>query len=67
MPVKDLTGPPPLTREDQALIIELHRRLGLPLPKRPGFRDEGEPDPVPVAPRPGSGPLMGGAEAIADR
>ena len=66
MPVKDLTGAPPPSAEDKKLIVELHRRLGIPLPRRPGFRDEGglEPSPAPSGPTPT--PMIGGAAAELD-
>jgi hypothetical protein len=61
MPVKDLLGPPLLTAEDRALLIELHRRLGMPLPRRPG--DEGGLEPVPTPSGPKPAPMTGGAAA----
>lgn len=66
MPVKDLTGPPLPTAEEKALLVELLKRLGMPLPRRRGFRDDGglELMPQPAGPKPS--PLAGGAEAIAD-
>jgi hypothetical protein len=61
MPVKDLVGPPLPTSEDKALLIELHRRLGMPSQRRPGYGDEGglEPAPAPFGPKPA--PITGGA------
>ena len=61
MPVKDIVGPPLPTAENKALLIELHKRLGIPLPRRPGYRDEGglEPEPAPSGPKPA--PVTGGA------
>jgi hypothetical protein len=66
MPVKDLTGPPLPTAEEKTRVAELHKRVGIPLPKRPGYRgDEGlEPVPPPSGPKPA--PLAGGAEADLD-
>ncbi len=66
MPVKDLVGPPHPSAEEKALVVELHRRLGIPLSKRPGFRDEGglEPAPTPSGPKPF--PMASGAEAEID-
>jgi hypothetical protein len=63
MPVKDLVGPPRPTAEEKALLIALHRRLGVPLSKRPGYRDEGglEPVPTPFGTKPV--PIAGGAAA----
>lgn len=63
MPVKDLTGPPRPTAEQEALIVELHRRMGKPLPKRRGFRDDGELDPTPTSSGPKPSPMTGGAAA----
>ena len=62
MPVKDLAGPPLPTAEEKALLTDLHTRLGMPLPKRPRYRDEGglEPEPAPYGPKPA--PKTGGAE-----
>jgi hypothetical protein len=66
MPLKDLVGPPRPTVEEKALLIELHKRLGIPLPKRRGYRDEDglEPEPVPSGPKPA--PMTGGATADAE-
>ena len=64
MPVKDIAGPPLPTVKGRELIIEIHRRLGLLLPKRPRFRDDGglEPEPIPSGPNPT--PLAGGTAAV---
>jgi hypothetical protein len=61
MPVKDLTGPPLLTEEDKALLLELHQRLGMPLPKRRRYRGDDGLEPVvpPSGPKPP--PLAGAA------
>ena len=66
MPIKDLTGPPLPTAEEKALLTRALKRLGMPLPKRPGFRDDGglEPAPYPAGPKPT--PLAGGAGAVLD-
>jgi hypothetical protein len=63
MPVKDLVGPPLPTAEEKALLLALHRRLGVPLPKRPGYRDEGGLEPVPAPSGPKPIPIAGGAAA----
>lgn len=62
MPVKDLAGPLLPTAEEKALLIDLQTRLGMPLPRRRGYRDEGglEPEPAPYGPKPA--PKTGGAE-----
>jgi hypothetical protein len=63
MPVKDIVGPPHPTAQEKALLIELHRRLGIPLPKRPGYRDEGGLEPVLTPSGPKPDPMLGGAAA----
>jgi len=61
MPVKDLVGPPLPTAEEKTLLIELHKRFGIPFPRRFRYRDEGglEPEPAPSGPKPA--PMTGGA------
>lgn len=66
MPVQDLTGTPSLTAQEKALIIELHGRLGIPLPRRPGYRGGDGLEPVPSPPDPKPSPSMGGAEATVE-
>ncbi len=63
MPVKDLVGPPLPTMQEKALLIELSKRLGMPLPKRPGTSDEGGLEPVPQPSGPKPAPITGGAAA----
>ncbi len=66
MPVKDLTGSPPPTVEELALIDGMWKRYGPPLPQWLTGRDGDEPDPVlhPFGPRPD--PMPGGAELDAE-
>lgn len=64
MPVQDLIGPPLPTAEEKALIVELHKRLGMPLPKRPGSRDDGGLEPAPAPRGPAPTPMTGGAAAV---
>ena len=61
MPVKDLTGPPRRTEEEEALLIEMHRRMGKPWAPRQGPPDPDgmEPATPPTGPKPM--PLAGAA------
>ena len=60
MPVQDLVGPPLLSAEEKTLLIELHKRLGMPLPRR-GYDNGGGLAPMPTPSGPKPVPMTGGA------